>query len=90
MKGTQFRTIKGFSRDLTDKIYDLFKAFYQAPDFGDRFIQSAFSSTGDFVGRTLEFRAAAINTAINTLNIWNYVINEMDDGIVGRFFPSFL
>lgn len=78
------RTIKGFSKAMTDNTHKLFLNYYETSLFADEFIQSAFARTGDFANKDLNIRAAAINTAINTLSIWSYVINEIDDGVVGK------
>ena len=89
------RTIQGFSHQAKEKMsnYDTYKKFYNyygQYDYADRFVMAGFNNaaTSGFVNGGADFSnydEEAVNEIIKKgtayLNVWMYVIREMEDAI---------
>lgn len=83
------RTIKGFSTvvaNLKGPWYDVYKTYWSDPMYADTFTTSACLGTGDFAPSTtppigIGARTEGCKKGAVAMNIWMYVIREMEIGI---------
>lgn len=85
-KSDSLRTLKGFSSEAPGKLdgegyWELYKEYYGAGDYADKFITGALSGNGDFGGKPNIFRAECANKGSQYQSVWMYVIHEMEDAI---------
>lgn len=88
---TNGRTIKKFSTDAGSKMaghktFEKFRDYYGTPTYADEWVSAAFSGTNfgefaDFKGYGSVGREQAIKKGTAYMNVWMYVIREMEDAI---------
>eukprot|EP00752_Nemacystus_decipiens_P008971 g8009.t1 len=85
-KTEEIRTIQKFSTEAGDKLagetyYDIWSAYWGAPDYADVFTSSACNGTGDFAGASLLTRSEGCLKGAQYQNVWMYVIHELEDAV---------
>jgi len=88
-----FRTLAGFSIEAESKMsgqkmYEMYKEYYGARDYADKFIKAALKGEDetkrvnvpmDFLGKEEIFRAECAQKGSAYWSVWMYVIREMED-----------
>lgn len=80
------RSIGKFSKGAGSKLkgegfFELFRQYYGFATYADKFVMSALGGTGELRGKSAEFRAEAARRGTKVLNIWMYVIHELEASI---------
>ncbi len=86
MKSSGLRTLRGFSTTAATKLqcepyFELYKKYYNRPDYADHFASSALNGTGDFASTNSVWRSQGAKKGSQYQNVWMYVIHEMEDSI---------
>jgi len=90
-----FRTLTGFSVEAESKMkgqkmYEMYKAYYGASDYADKFIKAALKGQDeskrvkvpmDFLGKEDIFRIECAKKGSAYWSVWMYVIREMEDAV---------
>merc|ERR1739838_433589 len=88
-----YRTLAGFSVEAESKMkgqemFELYKAYYGASDYADKFIKAALKGQDetkrvkvpmDFLGKEDIFRIECAKKGSANWSVWMYVIREMED-----------
>jgi len=82
----KYRTLKGFSTKAGGKMekwpdFKKFVATYTHTDYADRYVMAAFESSGAWKGQDQAAREQGIKKGTAYMNVWMYVIHEMEDAI---------
>jgi len=81
-----WRTIEKFTTEAEQKMtgqptFDLYNAYYDQGDYAHEFITTALDGTGEFDGKSNEFRAEFAAKASEFWSIWMYIIRELEDAV---------
>jgi len=90
-----YRTLTGFSVEAESKMkgqemYEMYKAYYGASDYADKFIKAALKGQDerkrvkvpmDFLGKEEIFRIECAKKGSAYWSVWMYVIREMEDAV---------
>merc|ERR1712106_1314912 len=90
-----YRTLAGFSVEAESKmkgqeIFEVYKAYYGASDYADKFIKAALKGQDetkrvsvpmDFLGKEDIFRIECAKKGSAYWSVWMYVIREMEDAV---------
>merc|ERR1719386_97208 len=82
----KYRTLAGFStaafsKMKTQQYYIEYKNYYVDGDYAHKFVMSALEGTGAFAGRADIARVECAKKGSAYMNVWMYVIREMEDAI---------
>ena len=85
-KSNSLRTLKGFSSEAAtllhgEPYFDLYRNYYGCPTYGDNIVSNALNNAGEFVNTNNSFRVVSAKTGTAYLNVWMYVIHELEDAI---------
>ena len=87
------RSISGFSTSAGTKLknegfFELYRDYYGFPMYAHEFVVSALGGTGDFRNKPSSFRSESTRLGTKVLNIWMYVIHELEASINDCFDTS--
>jgi len=82
----KYRTLKGFSTKAGGKMaewpdFKKFVATYTHTDYADRYVMDAFKGDGAWANQEKAARIQGIKKGTAYMNVWMYVIHEMEDAI---------
>jgi len=83
----KYRTLAGFSTAAQAKMggqefYAPYRAYYNQGDYANQFVLAALKGTGSFAGKDAVTRVECAKKGSAYLNVWMYVIREMEDAIM--------
>jgi len=83
----KYRTLAGFSTAAQSKMsgqefFEVYRTYYGYGDYAHRFVMSALDGTQAFAGKSDIARVECAKKGSAYLNVWMYVIREMEDAIM--------
>jgi len=94
---TPYRNLAGFSVQAESKMkgqkmFEMYKQFYGAPDYADKFVKAALKGDDEtkrvspkvpfkFAGKEEQFRIECAQKGSAYWGLWMYVIRELEDGV---------
>lgn len=87
------RSISGFSTSAGRKLenegfFELYQKYYGISTYADKFIVSSFGGTGELRDKSASFLSEASKKGTKVLNVWMYVIHELEESINDCFDES--
>lgn len=80
------RTLRGFSADAKTKLrgencFIVYSKYWNKPNYADKVVMNALTANGDMNGKSKEFRAQVALKGAQYMNVWMYVLHEMEDAV---------